>query len=202
MATLPRGRHGLSPSVVAADQRERMFHALAEAMAERGYVATPVAEIIRRAGVSRETFYQQFGSKQDCFIAAYGWATDALRAGFAEELGAEGAPLDRFSGLLGRYLAALAEDPDRARLYLVEGYAAGPAVTRRRLEVQGEAAAALAQVFGARDEQDRFACEALLAAIVQMVTTRITLGEPEALAGLRPPLVALAASLFPNRLPS
>lgn len=198
MATLPRGRHGLSRAEVAADQRERMFRALAEAMTERGYVATPVAEIIKRAGVSRETFYQHFGSKQECFIAAYAWATDALRAGFAAGLAATGTPLERFADLLGRYLAALAEDPGRARLFLVEVYAAGPEVMRRRTEVQQEAAATLAEVFAARTAHERFACEALLAATIQMATARITLGEPEALAGLHPPLVALAASLFPS----
>ncbi|MBM7515173.1 TetR/AcrR family transcriptional regulator [Nocardioides nitrophenolicus] len=198
MATLPRGRHGLSRAEVAADQRERMFHALAAAMTERGYVATPVAEVIKRAGVSRETFYQHFGSKQECFIAAYDWATDALRAGLATGLTTSGTPLERFGVLLGRYLGALAEDPDRARLFLVEVYAAGPEAMRRRVAVQQEAAATLAEVVGARTEQERFACEALLAATVQLVTARIGLGEPEALADLHPPLVALAATLFPS----
>lgn len=198
MATLPRGRHGLSRAAVAADQRERMFHALAEAMAERGYVATPVAEIIKRAGVSRETFYQHFGSKQECFVAAYAWATDALRTSFAAGLAATGTPLERFSDLLGRYLAALADDPGRARLFLVEVYAAGPEAMHRRAAVQREAAATLAEVFAARTAQGRFACEALVAATIQMATARITLDEPEGLAGLHPPLVALAASLFPS----
>ena len=198
MATLPRGRHGLTRAEVAADQRERMFHALAAAMTERGYVATPVAEIIKRAGVSRETFYQHFGSKQECFIAAYAWATDALRTGFAAGIAGSGTALERFSDLLGRYLAALAEDPGRARLFLVEVYAAGPEAMRRRVEVQQEAAAVLAAVFDAGTAEQRFACEALLATIIQMVTARISLDEPESLAGLHHPLVALAASLFPS----
>jgi AcrR family transcriptional regulator len=175
-----------------------MFHALAAAMTERGYVATPVAEIIKRAGVSRETFYQHFGSKQECFIAAYAWATDALRTGFSAGIAGSGSALERFSDLLGRYLAALAEDPGRARLFLVEVYAAGPEAMRRRVEVQQEAAAVLAAVFDAGTAEQRFACEALLAAIIQMVTARISLDEPESLAGLHHPLVALAASLFPS----
>ncbi len=198
MTALPRGRHGLSREEVAAVQCERIFHAMAEAMAERGYVATPVAEIVKRAGVSRETFYQHFDSKQDCFIAAYAWATDALRGSFLEGLESAGSPLDRFGDLLDRYLAALGEDPDRARLFLVEVYAAGPEMMRRRLEVQAEAAAVLAAVLGADDAESRFACEALLAAIVQMATAHITLGEPQRLSRLRAPLVALAGSLFPH----
>jgi AcrR family transcriptional regulator len=198
MATLPRGRHGLTRAEVAADQRERIFHAMADAMAERGYAATPVAEIVKRAGVSRESFYQHFASKQDCFLAAYEWATDALRGSFAAGLGADGSALERFDALLGRYLAALADDPRRARLFLVEAYAAGPEVMRRRLEVQQEATAELAELLGARGARQRFACEALLAATVQMVTARITLDQPAELDRLRPPLVALAATLFPS----
>ncbi|WP_418059286.1 TetR/AcrR family transcriptional regulator [Pimelobacter simplex] len=202
MTTLPRGRHGLSRDAVAAVQRERIFHAMADAMAERGYAGTPVAEVIKRAGVSRETFYQHFGSKHDCFLAAYEWATDALRAGFAEGIavGAERPAPERFDALLGRYLAALAEDPRRARLFLVEAYAAGPEIMRRRLAVQREAAAALAALFGVdgRDEDRLFACEALLAATIQMATARVVLDDAAALASLRPPLVALAATLFPS----
>jgi hypothetical protein len=47
---LPRGRHKLSREEVTGAQRERMLRAVAVAMAERGSVATPVAEILRRAG--------------------------------------------------------------------------------------------------------------------------------------------------------
>ncbi|KRC58931.1 MULTISPECIES: TetR/AcrR family transcriptional regulator [unclassified Nocardioides] len=198
MSTLPRGRHGLSRAEVESVQRERIFHGMAQAMAERGYVGTPVAEIIRRAGVSRETFYQQFDSKQDCFLAAYEWATDVLRDGFAEGLAAVGTPLDRFADLLESYLDALADDPGRSRLFLVEAWAAGPEVMRRRLEVQREAAVVLAEVLGAHDDRGRFACEALLAAIVQLVTAQVVLDDAAGLAALHPRLVALAASLFPE----
>lgn len=48
-----------------------MFDSLAEVMTEKGYVATTVSDVIERAGVSRETFYQQFDSKRDCFEQAF-----------------------------------------------------------------------------------------------------------------------------------
>src|SRR5205807_62034 len=70
-APLPRGRHGMSREHIARVQRERLFRAMAEAMAEQGYVNTSVADVLRRAGIGRETFYQLFSSKEDCFIAAY-----------------------------------------------------------------------------------------------------------------------------------
>ncbi len=44
---------------------------MSEAVSEHGYANTPVAEVLRRARVSRETFYEQFSNKEECFLAAY-----------------------------------------------------------------------------------------------------------------------------------
>ncbi len=95
-AQLPRGRHKLSRAEVTGSQRARMLQAMAEAMAERGYVGTPVAEIIRRAGVSRETFYQQFSSKQDCFLAGLEDAIGRLGTAMSAALRMDGEPVERF----------------------------------------------------------------------------------------------------------
>jgi len=81
VAQLPRGRHRLSRNDVIASQRERMLVAMAVAVAERGYVRTSVADVIRRARVSRETFYEQFEDKEACFMAAFESAAElTLRA--------------------------------------------------------------------------------------------------------------------------
>ena len=70
-ARLPRGRHGLTRAEVESSQRDRLLDAMADAMSEQGYVATPVADVIKRAGVSRESFYELFSSKLDCFMSAF-----------------------------------------------------------------------------------------------------------------------------------
>ena len=75
---LPRGRHSLSREEVRASQRRRMLEAMANATAEKGYVHTTVADVIKRAGVSRETFYEHFSDKEDCFIAAYDAGVEAV----------------------------------------------------------------------------------------------------------------------------
>lgn len=125
---LPRGRHGLPREAVVAAQRDRILLAMAEAMTENGYVGTPVAAVIKRAGVSRETFYEQFRSKEDCFEAAYERAAELMLTGILTATGAEfdgetGA--ERIERLLGSYLDALAGQPAYARLFLVEVYAVG-----------------------------------------------------------------------------
>jgi AcrR family transcriptional regulator len=193
-ARLPRGRHTLSRAEVAGSQRERMLRAMAEAMAERGYAATPVAAIIRRAGVSRETFYQQFSSKQDCFLAGLEQALDRLGPALRAALRTEGDPVERFERLVGIYLDALAREPATARLFLIEIYAAGPDVARRRLELQQQFLDGLVEIFAARTEAGRFACRALLAAIVSLVTGALAAGDVAAVRQLRAPLVQLVRS--------
>src|ERR1700694_5830109 len=68
---LPRGRNALPRDVVLVSQSERLLEAVVDVVADKGYAATRVADIVARAGVSLATFYQQFRDKDDCFLAAY-----------------------------------------------------------------------------------------------------------------------------------
>lgn len=60
--------------------RQRLLDALAESIAQDGYRATTVADIVRRARTSRRTFYEHFADKEACFIALLTDAsTDVIR---------------------------------------------------------------------------------------------------------------------------
>src|SRR3954454_14835880 len=105
---LPRGRHRLSRDEVVASQRGRMLTAMAEAVAQKGYARTTVADVLSRARVSRETFYEQFADKEDCFLAAYGFAVVALLGSIADAVGdARADPFDRFESALSAYLGEM-----------------------------------------------------------------------------------------------
>ena len=193
VAKLPRGRHGLSRDEVVRSQRNRIVVAMAEAMVARGYVGTTVAEILRRAGVSRETFYEQFRSKEDCFTAVYAEAAQLLLNRLAD-VGAGRSAADephRLEHLLGAYLDALAAEPAFARVFLVEVYAAGPDAIRRRVELQSTFADVIACTLDAHTDEQRFACQTLAAAVGAMVTARIAVGDLDGLRALREPLVQL-----------
>jgi TetR/AcrR family transcriptional regulator len=191
---LPRGRHNLSRDDVAGRQRARILTAFAEVVTEQGYVNTPVAAVLQRAGVSRETFYQQFSSKQDCFVAALEDTVGQLAVAIESSLTADGSPFDRFDRTLRIYLDTLAADPAKARLFLIETYAAGPEAMQRRLQLQARFVDGLAHIFAARTDPQRFACEALVGAVVASVTARFVNGDVDGLAELRPKLVALAGA--------
>ena len=62
--------------VLVASPRGRILDAMTATVAERGYAATSIAEVIKRAHASRSTFYEQFADKEDCYLAAYQLASD------------------------------------------------------------------------------------------------------------------------------
>lgn len=49
--------------------RRRLLHALHASIADVGYSATTVADIVARARTSRRTFYEYFADRQACYVA-------------------------------------------------------------------------------------------------------------------------------------
>jgi AcrR family transcriptional regulator len=48
--------------------RLRLLDGLATSIGERGYRASTVADVVRHARTSKRTFYDQFASKEECFL--------------------------------------------------------------------------------------------------------------------------------------
>lgn len=195
---LPRGRHGLTREQVASAQRDRILLALADTMAAKGYVATTVADVLRRAGVSRETFYQLFASKQDAFMAAFDAAATLLMAKTmdrSDRADPASGPLDRFDRALGAYLDGLADEPAFARTFLVEVYAAGPEAMARRAALQERVVDLLVHELGFGEEH-RVACELVVAGTAALVTPMLVQGDLAGVRGLRTPLVEVMARLL------
>ena len=192
---LPRGRHGLSREQVVGSQRGRIFRAMADTMARKGYATTSVSEVLRAAGVSRETFYEQFSSKEECFVAAFEAAAEQVLTVIQGAPGADASPEQRFERGLRAYLDALADDPAFARVLLIEVYAAGPAAMARRAALQRRFVDTIDETFGSRTAADRFADEALVAAISAMVTARLAVADIDGLRALHRPLTRFARRL-------
>ena len=132
---LPSGRHGLPRDAVVASQRGRLVDAMAHVVAEKGYPATTVADLVERAGVSRRTFYEQFADKEACFLAAYdvGLAVVLGRIRDAVESAAPAAGWrERARAGIEAFLALLASEPAFARSLQLEILTAGPAALERR----------------------------------------------------------------------
>lgn len=137
---LPRGRHPFTQEAVAASQRARLLDALPRVVADKGYGATTVADVIALAGVSRRTFYEQFPKIEDCFLAAYAEGMQSLLATIREAL--RGVPADdwrlRARVAVEAYLQALASRPEAAWAYSVEALGAGRLALGQRAWVMAQ----------------------------------------------------------------
>jgi AcrR family transcriptional regulator len=117
---LPRGRHALAPEQVLADQRARLLAAVPGVVAERGYEAMSVADIVKRAAVSRNAFYKNFKDKQECFAVAHEAGHERLFEILAMPCEKGATVEERVELSLAAALEALSSDPDMARLLFVE----------------------------------------------------------------------------------
>jgi AcrR family transcriptional regulator len=123
---LSAGPHGLDPALVERVQRERLLAAMTDAVAEMGYQDTTIAKMLRRARISKITFYELFDNKEQCFLAAY---DDALAHAFerierACEAERSAPAQQRLEAAVEALLDFLAEEPAVARLCVVEILAA------------------------------------------------------------------------------
>lgn len=180
---------------VAAAQRRRMLAAMVSAVADKGYVAVAVADVVARARVSRATFYEQFADKRDCFLAAFQACTDSLTVTMRDGVGAEPDARRRVRATFDTYLGDLAAFPEGARVCLVEVYAAGPEGAEARRRVQKHFAGALRSLhrdLAAAGEPVRpltdFDFEALVGAVSSIVTNRVAAGAAAELPDLAPRL--------------
>jgi AcrR family transcriptional regulator len=110
--------------VTQRERRERTIGALltaaTELMAERGYAAVTVDEIVTRAGVAKGAFYHHFASK----AALLDRLVDDLQAAVARELSEHRTPDPLTASDLASALEAylrLASHPERRRILLVDG---------------------------------------------------------------------------------
>jgi AcrR family transcriptional regulator len=142
---LPRGRHDLSAEDVADDQRRRMLAGMAGALVECGYARLTVEDVLKRAGVSRRTFYEQFEDKDECLYAAYDDAEKRawVAAGEAVAATPPGDWPGRVHAALGALLGFVAAEPDTARLFTLEARAAGPEMAARHAAALDRVAAML-----------------------------------------------------------
>jgi AcrR family transcriptional regulator len=200
---LPRGTHGLGRGVVAASQRTRLLEAVGRAVAEKGYAAATIDDIVRGAGVSKKTFYEHFRDKLDCFLAAYEAASDELLARLREAQSRQEGWLERTRAGIVAYLRWLAAEPALARVFLIEVAAAGPVAAERRERLRDRYAELLRDLQDdARAEIPALPClpdeifHALVAAVDEVVVRRIRESGGADLPELEPVLLHLQVALL------
>ena len=206
---LPRGRSRLPAPAVHASQRERLLRAAVAAIADKGYPAVTVADIVHRAKVSRAAFYLHFRGREDCFLAAtrrggqllFGHVNEASRA-----VPADTPDEEVLRAGCRAFLGFLADEPAFARVFYIDMPAAGP-VAVERLEAAGCRFAEINARWHRRartrhpdwpvvpDE----AYQALAGATAELVRSWVSAGKTDALPELEDTLVALHLAVLAAR---
>ncbi len=185
---LPRGRHGLPAGVVARSQRTRLVYATAEVTMEKGYANATVADIVARAGVARDVFYEHFTDKEHAFLEAQQHPTQhIIDSCAAAYFSAENWPERVWNGI-GTLLDLIAANPEISHLRLVECYAAGPVAIRRAEEITRSFAIFLEEGYTYRAQGQplpRLASEAITGALFEVIQRQVAKND---FAGLKPRL--------------
>jgi AcrR family transcriptional regulator len=131
-ARLPSGRHGLPRRFVVKNQRERILDAVTRVVAREGYARATVGEVVFEARLSRRTFYEHFEDKETCFLAAYDAAVGRVAAVVGEAYRGPEDWVERVQAALEAFVGLMVDEPELARVCLVEVVVVGPAALKRR----------------------------------------------------------------------
>jgi AcrR family transcriptional regulator len=173
-AAAPRRPARPSREHVGAAQRLRLISAMSALAADDGSRSTTIAELVSYAGVSRKTFYELFEDRNDCLLAAIEHALSlaAKRAAAAHDSGRRW--VDRMRAGLTALLEFFDEEPQLARLCVLQSAAAGPAALARRVEVLDELARKVDEGRDlARRQPPPLTAEGIVGGVLTVIGTRL-----------------------------
>jgi AcrR family transcriptional regulator len=174
----------MSRDDVARNQRARMYGGMIEAVHERGYPQTTVADVIALAGVSRRAFYEQFANKEACFLASYDIVVARARKLVIDAWGRERGWANRLHGACKALLDDVAGSPKGPRLVLVDSLGIGPKARERMSLASATFERVLATAFKADpngEELSPLTVRAIVAGIRHVAFTRMYEGREKEL---------------------
>jgi AcrR family transcriptional regulator len=189
--SLPRGRHGLPPAFVKRHQRMRILEAVLAVSAQHGFEATSVRDLIAAAGMSHQTFYQHFASKEDAWSAAFDQAFVELFAAAWYAAAPQDDGEAKVTAAVSACLNHLAAEPQRARLLLVDAPSAGRAATPAIDEALEAFTRLVTRAAGERAKQSAIVPFALVGGIVNLIAGWVVDGRAAELPELTPALVEI-----------
>jgi AcrR family transcriptional regulator len=175
-------------------QRRRLVAATLELVGESGVQSVNIARLCQRAGVSRKTFYELFGSREDCLLAAFEQALGQAERELLDAAASERRWRGRVRAGLAGLLSYFDREPAIARVLVVEALGAGEPT----LEARGGALERLVSVIdeGRAETRGReppvLTAEGVVGAVLSVVHARLLARDRRPLLGLAGPLTAMA----------
>jgi AcrR family transcriptional regulator len=175
-------------------QRKRIFSALITAIAEHGIERTSVTRIIALARISRRTFYDLFDSRDDCLLAAIEQVLTLTQQIALEAWETEEEWLSRVRVALQALLEFFDEEPQLARLCIVDSNIAVATISARRRQVLTALASVVdAGSSSAHDGPPTLTAEGIVGGTLAVVHARIVEPETGGLIELLNPLMNFIA---------
>jgi len=199
LCALPAGRHSLPREFVAQNQRTRLIAGMIEVAGEQGYARASVSRCIEAAHVSRKTFYEQFADKEECFTAAYEAGMAEVRSRFAAPFESDEGRPQTIEAALAAVLEFFAENPNVARVTMVEVLLSTPRLfERHHAEIVG-----LAPLLSRDRDADGNGStpsplteEGIISGVFSLISQRILTGETATLPRMLPQLTELALTPY------
>jgi AcrR family transcriptional regulator len=192
LGPLPGGHHGLSREQILESQRERLLAAIAQEVADKGYRATTITDVVKLASVSTRDFYEHFDGKEKCFLAAFEAVRDHLEDRLIAVAASEPDWPHQAVAVLRAALEFFAAEPALARLCLVEPVSATPNIAIRFREVVLACTPFLARGRAEMEDGDALPPsteDSLLGGAISLATRAVLAGETDRLPALLPNLV-------------
>lgn len=196
----PRGHAPPGDARIAPrDQAERILLGLCDAVYDKGYGATTLADIAKSASTSIRTFYAHYETKEEAFIDAVDLAhvqsDAAMRAASRRAPDWPHAVRSGLAALCDYYAA----EPPLAETVIVEVHAAGEMALRRHEESLASIAALLEPGYELAPDAPRIAPDAIAGAIDSLLYDAIRAGGGRRVRAVAPILTYIALSPFTGR---
>jgi AcrR family transcriptional regulator len=180
-------------------QRERLLAGIAQAVTANGYRATTITQIVKAASVSSRAFYELFESKEECFLEAFDIVVAHLEDLVTEAARQEPDWSHQVIAALRAALRFFTEEPELARLCLVEPVTATPVIATRFRDVVIDKSRALKPGRFERGEAEELPDsteDSLLGGLIALISRSILTGSADSLEDLLPDLLDFVLSPY------
>lgn len=170
-----------------------MISAAVDAIKESGYAQLTVAQVIARAKVSRKTFYDLFDDRESCFLAVFEVTLAQLGARVVQAYRAESQWREGVRAGLAAFLWYIDEDPELARLCVVDALGGGPKVLSARSRIIAALGTAidLGRRQGETNDPPSVTAEGVIGAVLAVLHARLLERSREPYIALHGPLMSM-----------
>jgi len=179
-------------------RRDRILEAMVEVAGERRFENTSVKLVTARAGVSTNTFYEEFKNLRECFLAVLDLALERAGGLIMQAFAREECWRDGVLDALASLLVFFDSEPLLTRVWFVEAMSAGSWALQRREHIAGLLRSMIVDYWESREDEapEPVAAAGVMASVLGLIQTHLVTERPEPLIEVLGPLMGLVTSLY------